>query len=150
MNIEELIKTNKTLPESRRLILNLTVTANHVNESLTETLKPFEVSLPQFNVLRILRGQKGKPANMCTIQERMVAKMSNTTRLVDKLINKDLVKRNVCEKNRRKVEILITERGLELLKEIDQVMDEAEQKITGALDQKELKIANELLNKLRE
>lgn len=150
MNIEELIKTNSTLPESRRLILNLTVTANHINERLTEALKPFDVSLPQFNVLRILRGQKGKPANMCTIQERMVAKMSNTTRLVDKLIQKDLVKRNVCEKNRRKVEILITIKGLELLEEIDQVMDNTEHQITGALNEKELKIANELLNKLRE
>lgn len=150
MNIEELIKTYSTLPESRRLILNLTVTTNHLNEKLTEALKPFGISLPQFNVLRILRGQKGKPANMCTIQERMVAKMSNTTRLVDKLIQKELVKRNVCEKNRRKVEILITVRGLELLQEIDKVMDEAERKITGALDEKELKIANELLNKLRE
>lgn len=150
MNIEELIKTNSTLPESRRLILNLTVTTNHLNEKLTEALKPFGISLPQFNVLRILRGQKGKPANMCTIQERMVAKMSNTTRLVDKLIQKELVKRNVCEKNRRKVEILITVRGLELLQEIDKVMDEAERKITAAIDEKELKIANELLNKLRE
>ncbi|MFZ0491099.1 MAG: MarR family transcriptional regulator [Salegentibacter sp.] len=149
MNIEELIKTTNQLPESRRLILNLTVTANHTNEKLAEALKPFDVSLPQFNVLRILRGQKGNPANLCTIQERMVAKMSNTTRLVDKLISKGLAKRTVCAKNRRKIEIFITDEGLEILKKIDPVIDSTEKDLTANLDEDELKIANKLMNKLR-
>lgn len=149
MNIEQLIKTTNQLPESRRLILNLTVTANAVNEKLAEAIKPFGISLPQFNVLRILRGQKGNPANMCTIQERMVAKMSNTTRLVDKLISKGFAERTVCAKNRRKIEIFITEQGLEILEKIDPVIDATEQDLTSNLNEEELKIANKLMNKLR-
>jgi DNA-binding MarR family transcriptional regulator len=64
----------------------------------------------QFNVLRILR-KKGNPANMSVIQERMIAKTSNTTRLVDKLLLKNFVTRKVCLENRRKIEVLITQKG---------------------------------------
>ena len=71
-------------------------------KSLAGALKPFEVSIQQFNVLRILRGRKGVPANLSTLNERMVTKMSNTTRLVDKLLAKGYVDRVVCESNRRK------------------------------------------------
>ena len=81
----------------------------------------FDISEQQFNVLRILRGQKGIAANLSTVQERMVHKMSNTTRLIDKLIQKKLVKRNVCIENRRKIELFITEDGLDFLKKIDPI-----------------------------
>ena len=74
-------------------------------EFLANTLKPHGISLQQFNVLRILRGRKGNPANLQTVQKRMIHKMSNTTRLVDKLIEKKLVNRKICENNRRKIEI---------------------------------------------
>ena len=77
--------------------------------------KTHGISLPQFNVLRILRGRKGEAANLSTIQEQMIHKMSNTTRLIDKLIEGGYVNRFVCEKNRRKIEIFITKKGLELL-----------------------------------
>jgi len=94
---------------------------------MTEALKPYDVSLQQFNVLRILRGQKGTPANLSTIQERMVSKMSNTTRLVDKLIRKELVVRVTCPTNRRKVDISITPAGLKLLEEIDGIVNRKEE-----------------------
>lgn len=149
MKIEELLKTSSQLPENRRLVLNLIVTANHITENLAEALKPFGISNQQFNVLRILRGQKGKPANLSTIQERMVSKMSNTTRLVDKLVEKGLSERITCPSNRRKVEIRITEKGLALLKEIDPVIDEVENSFAGKINEKERKSLNTSLNELR-
>jgi DNA-binding MarR family transcriptional regulator len=149
MKIEDIIKTENELPSSRRLIISLFSTTSWANDRISEVLKPYEVSLPQFNVLRILRGQKGKPANLSTIQERMVNKMSNTTRLVDKLISKSLVERITCEKNRRKVEITITSEGLNFLKKLDLVMDGIESEITQNLNDLEIQQLTQLLNKLR-
>ena len=149
MNIEEIIKVTNKLPDSRRLILNILVTANYINDKIGEALKEFDLSIPQFNVLRILRGQKGKPANLSTIQERMVSRMSNTTRLVDKLIAKELVERVTCEANRRKVEISITQKGLEFLQEVDPVIDKIEAEIASRINSEENELLNEKLNELR-
>ncbi|MDX1544458.1 MAG: MarR family transcriptional regulator [Christiangramia sp.] len=149
MKIEELLKTKDKMPESRRLVLNIIVTANHISELLAEALKPFGISNQQFNVLRILRGQKGKPANLSTVQQRMVNRMSNTTRLVDKLVDKDYCERIVCPSNRRKVEIRITGNGLELLKEIDPVIDKVENDFAKKINEKEILSLNTNLNELR-
>jgi DNA-binding MarR family transcriptional regulator len=120
-----------------------------MKDKLLLSLKPYDLSIEQFNVLRILRGQKGQPVNLQDIQDRMINKMSNTTRLVDKLILKGYVERFVCENNRRKVEIFITETGLQLLKTLDPVVDNAEKTITHALNSEELEILNTLINKLK-
>ncbi|AXT53205.1 MarR family transcriptional regulator [Aquimarina sp. BL5] len=149
MNIEDIIKTKKELPLSRKAIVNLLYTENWISDHINSELKVYDISIQQFNVLRILKGQEGKPANLSTIQERMVSKMSNTTRLVDKLIKKDLVKRVICESNRRKVEITITEQGYKFLEEVSPAMNNFEKKITSNLSQEELIILNNLLNKLR-
>jgi len=106
MNVEAKIKTDKSIPIRSKTIIHLSLVQTKINETIHSALKPFDISLQQFNVLRILRGQKGVPANLNTINERMVTKMSNTTRLVDKLIIKDFVARQICQKNRRKVEII--------------------------------------------
>ena len=119
-----------------------------ISENLTHTLKEGGISLPQFNVLRILRGQKGEPANLSTVQERMVNKMSNTTRLVDKLIEKELVERRICEENRRKIELTITSKGLSLLKTLDPLIDKEEEKITQNLTIKDKNQLMILLDKL--
>ncbi len=148
MTIEELIQTSK-MPLSRKLAINIIYTSNWVNELMTEALKPYDVSLQQFNVLRILRGQKGTPANLSTIQERMVSKMSNTTRLVDKLIRKELVVRVTCPTNRRKVDISITPAGLKLLEEIDGIVNRKEEEISKNIKPNEIEQLNTLLNKLR-
>ncbi len=149
MKIEELLKTKDKMPESRKLVLNIIVTANFITEKIAEALKPFGISNQQFNVLRILRGQKGNPANLSTIQERMVSKMSNTTRLVDKLVDKNYCERIVCPSNRRKVEIRITEDGLELLQKIDPVIDKVENDIAKKINEKEILSLNTNLNELR-
>lgn len=147
MNVEEVIKRAKKLSLETKTIIHIELVSNKIKEVIASALKPHEVSLPQFNVLRILRGQKGKPANLSTLNERMVTKMSNTTRLVDKLLNKGYVSRCVCESNRRKVEIFITENGMKALLEMDKAVYEAEQKIVKNLSESELDKLNELLDK---
>lgn len=147
--LNEILKTNVELPISRASVLNVFHTSNWIKDDLLLELKPFDLSLEQFNVLRILRGQKGSAINLQDIQERMVSKMSNTTRLVDKLIIKKYVKRTICKSNRRKVEISITELGLETLKQIDPIVDQTEENITKNLTHEELIQLNTLLIKLK-
>ncbi|NER09212.1 DNA-binding transcriptional regulator, MarR family [Muriicola jejuensis] len=147
MNVEEIIKTKKKMPLPSRTLIHLMLVNNKIVERITWALKPFGVSLQQFNVLRILRGQGDQPANLSTLNERMVSKMSNTTRLVDKLLSKGLVDRSICEANRRKVEITITGEGLAVLEEMDAVMQRTEAELVADLSEEELKELNTLLNK---
>ena len=149
MRIEEIIKPTYPMAIEKKTLLNVMYTQNVISEKFNEILKPFDLSPEQFNVLRILRGQKGNPVNMCTIQERMIAKTSNTTRLVDKLLLKDLVIREICPENRRKMEITITEKGLRLLSQLDPIVDEHEQTFAKNLSVSELELLNELLEKFR-
>ena len=131
---------------SKHAIISILKTSAFISEILLSGLKPYEISEQQFNVLRILRGQKGIAANLSTVQDRMVHKMSNTTRLIDKLIKKKLVKRNVCVKNRRKIELFITEDGLDLLKKIDPISDEIEKKILSNISSQDLNSLISILN----
>ncbi|MBL0013439.1 MAG: MarR family transcriptional regulator [Flavobacterium sp.] len=149
MKIEEIIKSNVTLDDSKKVILNLIYTQNVIGDNFNELLKPYDVSPEQYNVLRILRGQKGAAVNMCEIQERMLAKNSNTTRLIDKLLLKNYVTREVCPENRRKMEILITPQGLALLEELDPKVNDHEQTFASNLNAEELQYLNQLLEKYR-
>lgn len=133
---------------SKHAIISILKTSAFISEILLSGLKPYEISEQQFNVLRILRGQKGIAANLFTVQDRMVHKMSNTTRLIDKLIQKKLVKRNVCVKNRRKIELFITEDGLDLLKKIDPISDEIEKKILSNISSQDLNSLISILNSI--
>ncbi|MEP0131292.1 MAG: MarR family transcriptional regulator [Eudoraea sp.] len=147
MNVEALIKTEKKIPLRSRTIIHLMLIHNKVSENISHSLKPFGISTQQFNVLRILRGQQSKPANLSTLNERMISKMSNTTRLVDKLIKKGYVERIVCLSNRRKVEITITKDGLKALSEMDHVLEKAEIEILANFSDLELEQLNLLFNK---
>ncbi len=150
MRIEEIIKSNVTLSDSKKIILNVMYTHNVIGDKFSEILKPHDLSSEQYNVLRILRGQKGLPANMCVIQERMIAKNSNTTRLIDKLLLKDLVTREVCPDNRRKIEVQITQKGLDLLNYLDPMVVEHENYFSSNLDPEEVVQLNNLLEKYRQ
>ncbi len=149
MRIEEIIKSTVSIDDAKKVVLNIMYTQNVVSEKFHDVLKPYDLSGEQYNVLRILRGQKGNPANMCVIQERMIAKNSNTTRLIDKLLLKDLVTREVCPENRRKIEVLITQKGLDLLTELDPKVLENERIFANNLTQEELVQLNTLLEKYR-
>jgi len=148
--LSSILKSDAVLPLSKEVILNLLCTSNYVSEIYTTFFKSFEITGPQYNVLRILRGQKGCPANLSTIQERMVHKNSNAGRLIDKLLLKGLVERNTCKENRRKIEVIITKTGLGLLNSIDPKLDELEKTSLGKLSIEEAIVLNNLLEKLRE
>lgn len=149
MKIEDIIKSKSNLSIEKKALLNILYAQNTIAEKFNELLKPFDLSTEQFNVLRILRGQNGNAVNMCMIQERMIAKTSNTTRLVDKLLLKDLVTREICPNNRRKMEITITEKGLTVLKELDPLVINHEKHFAQNLTKSELETLNELLEKFR-
>ncbi|MGB2245295.1 MAG: MarR family winged helix-turn-helix transcriptional regulator [Flavobacteriaceae bacterium] len=140
--------TNNLTQTNRDLVIAILRGGIRLNEELNLFVKGFGLSLPQFNVLRILRGQKDKPANLFTINEHMIHKMSNTTRLVDKLIDKGFVKRNVCKNNRRKIELIITDNGKNLLASIDQHLDQKEAQLLVQLNTNEKEKLHALISKL--
>jgi len=149
MKIEEALKSTVPMNNSKKIILNVLYTQNVITDNFNEILKPYEISGEQYNVLRILRGQKGNPANMSVIQERMLAKTSNTTRLVDKLLLKELVTREVCPANRRKIEVQITQKGLVILKDLDPKVSAHEDFFSKNLNANEIITLNQLLEKYR-
>ncbi len=149
MRLEDELRMEKFRTAQQRATLNILFTSTWIAEKTGECFKPFGISQEQYNVLRILKGQKGKPANLSTIQERMIHRMSNATRLVEKLKLKGYVNRVICEDNRRKVEITITEKGLELLEQIDPKLTHAEASLFTNLTDKEARDIGDLLDKLR-
>lgn len=149
MKIEKAIKSTTPIPLASKVVINILYTSRVVAEQLTNILKEFDLSHQQYNVLRILRGQKGQPANLFTIQTRMIDKSSNTTRLIDKLIQKGWVKRQVCKSNRRKIEVFITNEGLLLLQNLDPIIENNNTKIVENLTASQQEQLNILLDKLR-
>ena len=134
---------------TKETVISLLRSGHKVNDELSALFKIHGISLPQFNVLRILRGRKGEAANLSTIQEQMIHKMSNTTRLIDKLIEGGYVNRFVCEKNRRKIEIFITKKGLEFLNSLDEKLETKERFLMNNLDNKEKEELMRLLSKIQ-
>lgn len=149
MKIEDEIKSTINIGIARKVLLNISFTKNVLGDKFQEIMKPYDLSSEQYNVLRILRGQKGKPVNMSDIQERMIAKNSNTTRLIDKLLLKEMVTRKECPANRRKIEILITQKGLDVLQTLDPLIIEHENYFAQKLTILELEQLNTLLEKYR-
>tara|TARA_B100000575_G_C22708835_1_gene427631 strand:+ start:127 stop:558 length:432 start_codon:yes stop_codon:yes gene_type:complete len=138
----------ESLELAKNTVVGILKAGSKVEEHIGEVLKTFDISLQQFNVLRILRGRKGTPANLQTVQRRMIHKMSNTTRLVDKLILKKLVVRKTCKENRRKIEITITEKGLDVLSNLDTKIQKTEANILKPLNLEEQKSLRNLINKI--
>lgn len=130
-------------------IENILHTGNWMNEKFSDHLKQYALSIQQYQVLRSLRELGGEPANLLTLQAEMVSKNSNTTRLVEKLRLKGLISRIQSEENRRMVEIRITEKGLNLLAEIDDVHSEFKNDIVAGLTEDEILTLNKLLEKIR-
>lgn len=148
MKIEEEIKQSQFRSPLHRLLVNLMFTNNWLCDSQMRLLKPFGLTLPQYNVLRILRGQHPNPVRINDISERMLDKMSNASRLVDKLVLKKLVIRTECPTDRRAVDVLIADKGLSLLRKIDEAQDIWEGQFTnyegGSADE-----LNAMLNQFR-
>ncbi|HMB99577.1 MAG TPA: MarR family transcriptional regulator [Flavobacteriaceae bacterium] len=149
MKIEKILKTNTKLSSHKKIVISVLYSSSQFSNILNGILKPFDISLQQFNVLRILRGQQKKAISLAVVQERMINKMSNTTRLIDKLIKKGLVQKNINSTNRRKIDISITNEGLEILDYVDTLIDEAEKDIVKELSEKEKEQLIRLLAKIR-
>ena len=123
---------------ARSLVVESMRLGQFMSDEISCALHPYGLSIQQFNVLRILRGCKQKPASLQYITSRMIHKTSNTTRIVDRLLEKKLVERKPCAENRRMVEINITKVGLKVLTSIDPVIDKKENEVASRLSEKEL------------
>ena len=117
--IEDEILQSKFEDEHQKVVINVLFTASWLDVKNIQRLKPFGISPQQFNVLRILRGSFPNALRLGDISDRMIDKNSNATRLVEKLSQKNLVKREVCGHSRRQVDIWITQEGLAILERID-------------------------------
>jgi DNA-binding MarR family transcriptional regulator len=148
MKIEDAIKQDSFKSEHHKMILNIIYTAHWVELQNTRMLKPFGISQQQFNILRILRGQHPNPASITLLQDRMMDKMSNASRLVEKLRIKGYVDRILSDSDRRQCDVFISKEGLEVLKQLDEIFDKQNETFE-VLTHDEAKIVNELLDKLR-
>lgn len=148
MGIEKDIQQDSFRNDYQKAIINLIYTFNWVRDQMQGQLADHLLTMQQYNILRILRGAK-QPLSTLQIRERMLDKMSDTSRIVDRLIVKELVKKTTCKRDKRLVDVVITERGLTLLKELDTYSAQMD-KVLGNLTETEAKQLNLLLDKVRE
>ena len=130
-------------------MINLVYTTNWLNAKYDVFFRDSDITIQQYNVLRILRGQYPNPCSIKLIKERMLDRMSDASRIVDKLKTKKLLIRKECPNDRRSVDVIITEKGLELLKSLDYI-DEESKDIFKSLSPEEVSKLNLLLDKLRD
>ena len=148
MELEKEINQKRFRSESHKLMVNIIYTFNWLNSRHYEFLKPFDITSQQFNVLRILRGQQSQPASIKLIRERMLDKMSDASRIVEKLRLKGLAERHICAHDRRSCQVFITQKGMDLLTEIDKLDDQMET-FSAQLTAEEQMTLSLLLDKLR-
>ena len=148
MSIENDIKQQKFGNEFEKAAVNVLFTGSWLYSVNSARLKKHGITTEQFNVLRILRGSHPKSMMLADISSRMIDKSSNCTRLVEKLRQKGLLKREICEKNRRQVDIFITDKGLNVLKKIDQEQESWLENLKKITKTEALEL-NRLLDKLR-
>lgn len=149
MNIEQSIKQSSFVSIEEKLIVNIIYTSNLLGLLTGRLFKPYGLSAEQYNVLRILRGQKGCPISLYDIEERMLDKSSNVSRLIDKLLLKQFITRDVSKYDRRKVEILISKLGLDVLKEIDDELNKFYKKINSLVKYSDAQRMNTVLDDIR-
>ena len=148
MKLEDEIKQKKFISSQQKLAINIQYTASWMYLKNVQALKPYDISPEQFNVLRILRGQSPNPSSIQLIIERMLDKSSNASRIVEKLRAKGLVERKECPSDRRLVDVIITEQGLDLLHTLDIELN----KWLGLLNEindEDADFMNNLLDKIR-
>jgi DNA-binding MarR family transcriptional regulator len=149
MGLEQEIKQGKQFDsEYEKLFVNLIYTNSWLSEQQLKTFKPFGITSPQYNVLRILRGQYPEPCTVNAIIDRMLDRMSNASRIVDRLETKGLVERKVCKTDRRAKDVVITEAGLTLLDKVDVTSGDWINRFK-AITADRVEAANKLLDELR-
>lgn len=148
MGIDQDILQTRFRNEHQKATLNILFTYNWITERTKEVFASEDITPQQFNILRILRGSHPQPLSTLQIRERMIDKMSDTSRIVDRLITKGLVKKAICKDDRRLVDVMITDKGRKLLERLDSRQDELDN-IIGNLSKKEATVLSELLDKIR-
>lgn len=149
MSLENDIQQKTFKSPQQKLAINLLYTSSWLNSHYAKWFKGSDITQQQYNVLRILRGQYPNYSNLKLIKERMLDRMSDASRIVDKLVAKGLVERNVCPADRRHVNITISKSGLKLLEKLDRI-DEQAKKLFSTLSEKQIAQLNNLLDELRE
>ena len=148
MGIEKDIQQTNFRNEFQKMGINIIYTANWLNEKMGQILATEDITQQQFNILRILRGSEC-PLSTLKIRERMLDKMSDTSRIVDRLIVKGLVEKTACLKDKRLVDITISKKGLQLLEKLDSLNEHIDSILKGVTE-KEAQAMNQILDKLRE
>ncbi len=147
MGIENDINQHKFRNEHQKAAINLIYTYNWMTEKMKLLFEEHDITAQQFNILRILRGAH-KPLSTLQIRERMLDKMSDTSRIVDRLIIKGVVKKTICVTDKRLVDIVITKKGEKLLEKLDEYNAQMDA-VLNNLSEDESKMLNQLLDKIR-
>ena len=147
MGIEKDIQQTNFRNEFQKMGINIIYTAHWLNEKMSQILSTEDITQQQYNILRILRGSD-TPLSTLKIRERMLDKMSDTSRIVDRLIVKGLVEKTACV-NKRLVDITVTKKGLQLLEKLDALNEQIDSILKG-VSEKEATTMNQILDKLRE
>jgi MarR family 2-MHQ and catechol resistance regulon transcriptional repressor len=150
MRLEDEIRQDKGFKsQQQKAMVNIFYTEGWLRNRLSETLKPYDLTSQQYNVLRILRGSNPEPMSTSCVRSRMLDKMSDVSRIVDRLFKKALVDKRLCITDKRLVDVFITDAGLTLLDKIDKSMDGMDKMFAGITDE-EAATLNQILDKLRD
>lgn len=147
MSIEKDIQQPKFRNEYHKTVVNLIFTYNWITEKTKQFFDKGDITSQQYNILRILRGA-GKPLSTLQIRQRMLDKMSDTSRIVDRLVKKELVQKVICKTDRRLVDVTITDVGMQLLDKLDSYNEQMDAML-GNLSDEDAKMLNHLLDKIR-
>ncbi|MGZ3883347.1 MAG: MarR family winged helix-turn-helix transcriptional regulator [Bacteroidia bacterium] len=150
MKIEDAIKQSKFESGHQKAIINIIYTANWLRDAQADVFKQHDILSQHYNILRIVKGKHPDPVSPGQIKEVMLDKGNDVTRLIDKLVKKNFLKRHLCEENRRKVDINITEKGLAFLKKMSEPIKKQSDAIKKQLSEKEAELLSDLLDKLRD
>jgi len=149
MSLEKDIQQAKFRNPHQKAAINIIYTLSWIREKTKSIFEAEDITPQQFNILRILRGSFPEPLSTLQIRERMIEKMSDTSRIVDRLIAKGLVKKLTCKNDRRLVDVIISDKGKKLLERLDAKQDEIDG-VLGNLSEKDANILSDLLDKIRE
>jgi DNA-binding MarR family transcriptional regulator len=149
VKIEEAIKQSKFENSYQKALINVIYTANFLRDRQNEMFKAYGLLPQHYNVLRIMNGRFPEAVSAGEIKEVMLDKGNDVTRLVDKLVKLGLAKRSLCKTNRRKMDIIITQKGIQLIKEISDPLKKQITQLKKTISEKEAELLSDLLDKFR-
>lgn len=147
-SFQDEIKSN-IKDDYRKLMLNIIYTAGYIDNILSPVFKSNSITNPQYNILRILKGSSPTPLSVGEIKKRIMFKQTDITRMIDRLVEKELVCRALCENNRRKMDITITKKGEKLLAKMNPELEAIEKSNLTNISTEDAKNASMIIDKLR-